>query len=111
MKLSPTLPDTATDRMPKYVLYFWDGIGGYSFPGFAHYGWHVWDGTAANNVNEAKAILARLSRATYRETPTEDGGPWCDVYRTDQWDGISYGDPVAQVKLSRRLTPTWVRWG
>lgn len=94
---------------PKYVLYFWDGIGGYGPREFAHWGWHVWDGTAADSIDAAKRVLLDLARATYRETPTESGGPWLDVYAADQWDGISYGEMLGQITLGKRLSAVWTR--
>jgi hypothetical protein len=73
--------------MPSYIVLFQDGI---------HPNYEPDPPDAENrarNLAEVREVFERAARARFRDgVPTDEGGPWADVYPEDAWDGISYGD-------------------
>jgi hypothetical protein len=70
------------------------------------------DDIRAGTLEEIRVVFERLARSTFRDgVPTEDGGPWADVYREQDWDGISYGDwPAYRVTVGARGAIRVDRW-
>jgi hypothetical protein len=62
------------------------------------------DGNRARTVADVRAVFERTARAIGVDgIPTDQGGPFADVYREDGWDGVSYGDwPEYRVTVGPR---------
>lgn len=58
----------------------------------------------ARTLDEVRAVFDRLARVVGVDgIPTDEGGPFADVYREQDWDGISYGDwPAYRVTVTAR---------
>lgn len=84
--------------MPSYVVLFQDGIHPTYEPDPPD------AENRARNLAEVREVFERIARARVRDgIPTDDGGPWADVYREEDWDGISYGDwPAYRVTVTAR---------
>jgi hypothetical protein len=90
----------------KYVVLFHDGI----HPAFEQD--PPADDIRAGSLDEVREVFERIARATLRDgVPTDEGGPWADVYREQDWDGISYGDcPAYRVTVTARGAVRVDRW-
>ena len=62
------------------------------------------DDNRARTLADIRPLFERTARALGVDgTPTDQGGPWADVYPEDTWDGISYGDyPSYRVTVTAR---------
>lgn len=62
------------------------------------------DDNRARTAADIRDVFDRIARAMLRDgVPTDEGGPWADVYREQDWDGISYGDwPSYRVTVTAR---------
>lgn len=85
--------------MKRYTLLFHDGIGPYS---------PCPDAPTADNqagsMLEASDVFKAWMRDSGNDYTRADGydAPWADVYLTEMWDGISYGEPLWRIQRGPR---------
>jgi hypothetical protein len=55
--------------------------------------------TTADSLASAERAFLNFARRWGTIARIENGGSWADLYAADQWDGISYGEPIIRLKF------------
>jgi hypothetical protein len=55
-----------------------------------------------NSIRDAGYALTDFARSWGTVAPIDNGGSWADLYDADQWDGVSYGEPITRLSFGPR---------